>query len=132
MNNANRNLFFWVLIAIALFGIFQILPGSSSRAPAPSIAFSDFLTNVTDGRVKEVVIRGNHISGKNKDEHTFTTYAPQDPTLIPKLIDKGVHVKAGPPEEEMPSLFHMFLSWLPIILLVAFWSFAVCSNIVIT
>jgi cell division protease FtsH len=124
VNNANRNLFFWVLIAVAVFGIFQMLPGSSTRAPAPSIAFSDFITNVTEGRVKEVIMRGNHIAGKNKDEHSFTTYAPQDPTLIPKLIDKGVHVKAGPPEEEMPSLFHMFLSWLPIILLFAFGIFS--------
>lgn len=120
MNNANRNLFFWILIAVGLFGIFQVLPGSSSRAPNPPIAFSDFLIHVTEGRVKEVMIRGNNISGKTRDEHSFTTYAPQDTTLIPKLIDKGVHVKAGPPEEEMPSLFHMFLSWLPIILLVAF------------
>ena len=120
MNNANRNLVFWILIAIGLFGIFQVLPGSSSRAPNPPIAFSDFLIHVTEGRVKEVMIRGNNISGKTRDEHSFTTYAPQDATLIPKLIDKGVHVKAGPPEEEMPSLFHMFLSWLPIILLVAF------------
>ncbi len=120
MNNANRNLVFWILIAIGLFGIFQVLPGSSSRAPNPPIAFSDFLIHVTEGRVKEVMIRGNNISGKTRDEHSFTTYAPQDATLIPQLIDKGVHVKAGPPEEEMPSLFHMFLSWLPIILLVAF------------
>jgi cell division protease FtsH len=120
VNNANRNLVFWILIAIGLFGIFQVLPGSSSRAPNPSIAFSDFLTHVTEGKVKEVMIRGNNISGKTRDEHSFTTYAPQDATLIPTLIDKGVHVKAGPPEEEMPSLFHMFLSWLPIILLVAF------------
>jgi cell division protease FtsH len=120
VNNANRNLFFWFLIAIALFGIFQILPGSQSRAPNPPMAFSDFISNVSEGKVKEVLIRGNHISGKNRDEHPFTTYAPQDPTLVPKLIEKGVQVKAGPPEEEMPSFFHMFLSWLPIILLVAF------------
>jgi cell division protease FtsH len=124
MNNANRNLFFWVLIAIALFGIFQILPGSSSRTPGPPIAFSDFLTNVTEGKVREVMIRGNSISGKAKDESSFTTYAPQDPTLVPKLIDKGIHVKAGPPEEEMPSFLHMFLSWLPIILAVGFLIFS--------
>jgi len=64
VNNANRNLFFWFLIAIALFGIFQILPGSQSRAPNPPIAFSDFLTNVSEGRVKEVMIRGNSIFGQ--------------------------------------------------------------------
>lgn len=120
MNNANRNLFFWILIAIALFGLFQILPGSTSRAPNPPVAFSDFMANVTEGKVREVLIRGHHITGKTKNDESFTTYAPQDPTLVPKLIDKGVHVKAGVPEEEMPSLFHMFLSWLPIILLVAF------------
>jgi len=120
LNNINRNLFFWVLIAVALFGLFQILPGSSSRAPNPPIAFSDFLAEVNQGRVREVIIRGNSIAGKTKDEHPFSTYAPQDPTLVPKLIDKGVHVKAGPPEEEMPSFFHIFLSWLPIILIIAF------------
>jgi cell division protease FtsH len=120
VNNANRNLLFWFIIAVALFGIFQIIPGSQSRAPNPPIAFSDFITNVDEGRVKEVLIRGNTITGKNKDDHTFSTYAPKDSSLVPKLIAKGVHVKAGPPEEEMPSFFHMFLSWLPIILLFAF------------
>ena len=109
MNNANRNLFFWILIAVGLFGIFQVLPGSSSRAPNPPIAFSDFLIHVTEGRVKEVMIRGNNISGKTRDEHSFTTYAPQEATPIPTLIDKRIHVKAGPTEEEIPSLFHMFL-----------------------
>lgn len=120
MNNTNRNLLFWVLIAVALFGIFQILPGSSSRNPAPAIAFSEFLNDVNNGKVSEVIIRGNHIAGKNKDERPFTTYAPQDLTLVPRLIDKGIHVKAAPPEEEMPSLLHIFLSWLPFILLIAF------------
>jgi cell division protease FtsH len=120
VNNTPRNLFFWLLIAIAALGVFQILSGSQARAPNPPIAFSDFMTNVSDGRVKEVMVRGNNISGKNKDEHSFTTYAPQDPTLIPKLIEKGVHVKAGPPEEEMPSLFHMIITWLPVILFFGF------------
>ena len=88
--------------------------------PAPPIAFSDFINNIAAGKVEEVTIRGSNIAGKNKDGQPFATYAPQDPTLVSRLTEKGVQIKAGPPEEEMPSLFHMFLSWLPIILLVAF------------
>ena len=120
MNPTNRNLFFWLLIAIALFGLFQILPGSSSHAPKPPVAFSDFLDSVSGGKVEEVMIQGNHIHGKTKNGQAFFTYAPNDPALIGKLIDKGVRIKAGPPEEELPSIFQIFLSWLPILLIIAF------------
>lgn len=120
MNSTNRNLFFWLLIAIALFGLFQILPGSSSHTPKPPVAFSDFLDNVSAGKVEEVMIQGNHIHGKTKNDQAFFTYAPNDPALVSKLMDKGVRIKAGPPEEELPSIFQIFLSWLPIILIIAF------------
>ncbi len=120
MNNSNRNFFVWALIAAILFGIFQMLPGSSNRSPAHTVAFSDFLNDVHDNKVKEVLIRGNQIYGETKDGRTFATYSPYDPTLVTKLTDKNVRIKAAPPEEELPSFFQLFLSWLPILLLIGF------------
>lgn len=119
MNNSGRNFFVWALIATVLFIIFQMFPGSSSRGVTPPIAFSEFLKSVNDGKVKEVNIRGNHIHGEMKDEHKFTTYAPNDPNLVTRLIDKDVRISAGSPEEDIP-FFTYFLSWLPILLLIGF------------
>lgn len=120
MNNSNRNFLIWGLIAMALFGVFQILPGASIKAPGTSIIFSDFIKNVDDQKVKEILIRGNNISGTLNDGQAFVTYAPFDPNLVPRLVDKGVKIKAAAPEEELPSFFHVLLSWLPIVLLIGF------------
>ena len=58
--------------------------------------------------------------GLQADGQSFSTYVPYDPNLVSRLIDKGVKIKAAPQEEELPSLLHLFLSWLPILLLIGF------------
>jgi cell division protease FtsH len=120
VNNANRNVFIWALIAALLFMVFQMLPGASTRAPASSLAFSEFVKDVDDNKIKEVVIRGNVISGIKNDGQVFATYAPYDPNLVNRLLEKNVKIKAAPQEEELPSFLHLFLSWLPILLLIGF------------
>ena len=120
MNNSNRNFLIWGLIAIVMFGVFQILPGASVKAPGTSMIFSDFIKDVDGQKVKEILIRGNTISGTLNDGQSFVTYAPFDPNLVTRLIDKGVKIKAAAQEEELPSFLHLFLSWLPILLLIGF------------
>jgi cell division protease FtsH len=120
VNNGNRNVLLWGLIAALLFMVFQMLPGASTRAPATSVAFSEFVKDVDGGKIKEVLIRGNTISGLKTDGQVFATYAPYDPGLISRLLDKNIKIKAGPQEEELPSFLHLFLSWLPILLLIGF------------
>ncbi len=109
-----------MLIAVGLFGLFQMLPGAKGKENAHPVAFSEFLHNVDNSKVSDVMIRGQHISGKTKDGQVFVTYAPFDPDLVKKLSEKNIHIEAGPPEEELPSLLHYFLSWLPILLLIGF------------
>ncbi len=120
MNNSNRNFLIWGLIAIVMFGVFQMLPGASVKAPGTSIIFSDFIKDVDNQKVKEILIRGNTISGILNDGQSFVTYTPFDPNLVTRLIDKGVKIKAAAQEEELPSFLHLFLSWLPILLLIGF------------
>jgi cell division protease FtsH len=120
VNNSNRNFLIWGLIAIVMFGVFQMLPGASVKAPGTSIIFSDFIKDVDNQKVKEILIRGNTISGTLNDGQSFVTYAPFDPNLVTRLIDKGVKIKAAAQEEELPSFLHLFLSWLPILLLIGF------------
>ena len=118
MNATTRNLVLWAIIGTLIFSVFQMFPGSSTRQVNPPIAFSDFIADVNDSKIEEVLIRGNNIYGKSKDGRTFSTYAPNHVDIIQKLTDKHIKIRAMPPEEEFPSFFHLFLSWLPLLLLI--------------
>ena len=74
-----------------------------------NIIFSEFLTQVDNGRVVQVEIQGKNIKGVMSNGEMFNTYAPDDPNLIQKLSDKGVSISASPIEEKMPSLFGILL-----------------------
>jgi cell division protease FtsH len=51
----------------------------------------------------------------------FKTFAPKDPELIGLLRSKGVKISAKP--EEDSSWFQVFLSWVPMLLLIGVWIF---------
>ena len=88
-----------------------------------SIIFSEFLSEVDNGRVVEVQIQGNNIQGILSNGEQFKTYSPNDPNLIEKLTEKGVNISASPLDEKMPSLLGVLLSWFPMLLLIAVWIF---------
>ena len=87
------------------------------------VSFSNFMTEVENGRVVEVEIQGSNISGTLTDGTKFTTYSPNYPNLVEKLNDKGVSIVASPLEEKMPSLLGILLSWFPMLLLIGVWVF---------
>jgi cell division protease FtsH len=124
VNNFGRNLALWVIVAlllVALFNLFQ--PSSSTRQTGQQVAYSDFLNEVNGGRVRDVTIQGRTLTGKLSDGQGFSTYTPEDPTLIGKLTDKGVRVVARPEESDVNPLFQILISWFPMLLLIGVWIF---------
>ncbi len=119
-----KNLAMWaviVFLTIGLYNMFKNPQGSISQIN--NIIFSEFLSEVENGRVVQVEIQGNNISGIMSNGQKFSTYSPNDPNLIEKLSDKGVSISAAPLDEKMPSLFGVLLSWFPMLLLIAVWIF---------
>ena len=119
-----KNLIMWgiiVLLTIGLYNMFKNPQGSISQKN--NIIFSEFLSEVDNGRVVQVEIQGKNIKGVLSNGEQFNTYAPDDPNLIQKLSDKGVSISASPIEEKMPSLLGILLSWFPMLLLIAVWIF---------
>ena len=88
-----------------------------------NVPFSQFLKDVDDGRVVEVEIKGNNISGTLSNGENFSTYSPNYSNLVDKLSEKGVSIAASPIEDKMPSLFGILLSWFPMLLLIGVWIF---------
>ena len=79
MNKFGKNLMLWVIIGLLLIALFNLFQAPAGRGTQPPLQFSDFLEGVKSGRVNDVTIKGNSITGHFKDNQAFSTYAPNDP-----------------------------------------------------
>ena len=119
-----KNLVTWAIIILLSVGLFNLFQNPQKEsATKNNIAFSKFLNEVDSGRVVEVEIQGNNISGLLSDGSNFNTYSPNYPDLVARLSDKGVNIVATPLEDKMPSLLGILLSWFPMLLLIGVWIF---------
>jgi cell division protease FtsH len=123
MSNFGRNLALWVIIALLLVVLFNLFQPGVTHTNSTQIAYSDFITEVNSGRVRDVVIQGRTVSGQLNDGRTFQTYTPEDPTLVKTLTDKNVRVIAKPEDSDVNPLLHYLLSWFPMLLLIGVWVF---------
>lgn len=121
--NFSRNLALWVIIALLVFALFNLFQGSPQRSPQNELAFTQFLNHVEAGEVRSVVIQGQKISGDLRTGENFSTYAPDDPTLVTRLREQGVSISARPSDENSPTLWGILISWFPFLLLIGVWVF---------
>jgi len=115
-----KNLALWLIISLMMILLFNLF--NQPRATHEKVIFSDFLTALERGEVKEVNIQGQNISGRYVNRKEFRTFAPSYPDLIKALREKDVKISAKP-EEESPWYMTMLISWFPMILLIGFWIF---------
>ncbi len=113
----------WAIIALLVFALFSMFQGPNYSGPQTSLAFSDFITAVESGEVRDVTIKGPSVFGHYRDGRKFATFVPNDPTMIPKLIKNGVRISALPYEANAPTLWGILLSWFPMLLLIGVWVF---------
>ncbi|HEY5996980.1 MAG TPA: ATP-dependent metallopeptidase FtsH/Yme1/Tma family protein, partial [Candidatus Deferrimicrobiaceae bacterium] len=138
MNQFYRNLGVWLIIALAMVFLFNTF--KTQKVEQVEVPFSEFVASVDAGKVKEVVIRGQEITGKYvevapapaggtatgaaaKDgRKQFRTYAPEDPDLVKNLRAKNVRITAKPLDDN-PWYMTLIVSWLPMLLLIGVWIF---------
>ena len=118
MNPFYKNLALWLVISLMMVMLFQMFK-HPDRSKV-NVSYSDFLNMVDSGGVNQVTIQGENITGMS-GQGPFKTYAPKDPELITMLRSKGVAITAKPMEES--PWFQVFLSWVPMLLLIGVWIF---------
>ncbi len=123
MSNFSRNIALWVIIALLVLALFNLFKGPSTRESETILAYSQFLSEVEAGQIRDVTIQGNTISGHYSGGTDFNSYAPNDPDLIRKLNQQGVTISAAPDEEGTPTLLAILLNWFPMLLLIGVWIF---------
>jgi cell division protease FtsH len=127
MNPNYQKLAIWAALLVLLLALYNLVSNPSQARHGNEIQYSEFLEAVDKGQVAEAVLAGNRISGTMRDATAnagaFSTYAPDDPTLVAKLRDKGVKFKARPADDEVQSVASILLAWFPMLLLIGVWVF---------
>ena len=119
----SRNIALWLVIALLVFALFNLFQGTAQRGQELPLAFSDFLTSVEAGDIRDVTLQGSGITGHYRDGRNFSTYAPDNANLVPILTKYGVRISALPYDDDSPTLFSILISWFPMLLLIGVWIF---------
>ncbi len=102
-------------------------------AQVASVPYTEFTDQVRDGNVEEVFARGNTIQGvlrepveRPEGEGAYTEFTTERPVfaqddLLAALETRGAEVSATPVTTERGFLANLFISLLPVALLVWFW-----------
>ena len=121
MNQFYKNLALWLVIGIVLIALFNIF--NKPIIIQSEVIFSDFMDQVEQGQVNEVMIRGDNITGKYIDDQAFeTTAPPKYPDLIKALRDKNVRIVVVA-QEQTSWYMSVLISWFPMLLLLGIWIF---------
>jgi cell division protease FtsH len=110
----------WVLVILLMVLFFNLF--NQPKTAQDQLSYSDLMNYVQQGRISEVVIQGENITGTMDGGRTFRTFAPRDAGMVERLMQSGVAVRAEP-QEESPWYMTLLISWLPMLLLIGVWVF---------
>jgi len=115
-----KHIFVWLIIAIVIMSLIQAI--NTSEYAGSTMDYTSFYNAVEGDQVSSVTVtNGRNIIGKTKSDSSFNTTIPvYDENLIKTLREHQVKV-TGEFEESTGFWGNMFISWLPVIFLVAVW-----------
>ena len=124
MNSTVKTVVFWLVIVLSAFLLWQVVKAGQSSPKDKEINFSQFMSDVDHGNVREVTIIGMEVRGKYADNTGFHTTTPANyPDMIKALQNKGVNINIR--DISNGSWPTWLLNLAPLILLAALWFFMI-------
>jgi cell division protease FtsH len=126
VNSTVKTVVFWLVIVLSAFLLWQVMKAGSAGQKEKEVNFSQFLSDIDQGNVKEVTITGMEVRGKYRnDASPFHTTAPVNyPDIYKMLRDKGVTMNIRDMSSGSWPL-QLLGTWAPLILLAALWFFMI-------
>ncbi|HEY3492777.1 MAG TPA: ATP-dependent metallopeptidase FtsH/Yme1/Tma family protein, partial [Solirubrobacterales bacterium] len=119
-----KTLFLWMAIFVVVILLWQTFQGGKNNRQ--ELSFSQFREVVQKGKVAEVTIRGQQVTGKfrggaeyNEGQEFTAQLPPEYPDLVKELSAANVDIKAEEPREN--PLIAILFTWAPILLIVVLW-----------
>ena len=119
MNDLNKNIVMWAVIALVLVAVFSKF--NVPQVQSHGLSYSDFVKRVENKNVKEVEISGQVVTGIDSNGNKFQTYAPyNDPKMIDELLLNDVKVNVREPEGRSV-LVDILVNTIPFLLIIGLW-----------
>jgi len=92
VNSTLKTVLFWAVIVVSAFLLWQVVRTGTNGQKDKEINFSQFMSDVDQGAVREVTVIGQEVRGKYKNDSSqfHTTIPPNFPDMYKTLRDKGV------------------------------------------
>lgn len=126
MNNINKNLVFWLAIALVVILLLNVAQEAQKNTllTGQEISYSQFMEQARNGQIEEVIIKGDVLFGKYSGENgAFKSKVPPAENIVSRLEGTSVAIKAEAPEPPQIRLIDILMSVFPILLLIGFWFF---------
>ena len=126
MNNLGKNVVFWLAIGLMLAVMLNAFQTGKMGGISQSdeIAYSDFMSESKSGRIGDVLIQGQDLTGHyTEGGRTFKVTIPMGENVVERLEGTGVRIQAKESDPNQISIFSILLSWFPMLLLIGVWIF---------
>ncbi|RED18690.1 ATP-dependent zinc metalloprotease FtsH [Pontivivens insulae] len=118
----SKNLLFWMALFGLIILLFQLFDSGSNTTRANQMEYSQFVSAVEDGRVRDVVLDGERVEVTTTDGVTRQTVRPvEDRELFTLLRENDVAIQAEP--QQQSGFLAVLAPFLPILLLIGVWIF---------
>ncbi len=121
MNSNVKQAVLWIVL-LCVAALIWIVVRTGRGPNEQQLTFSQFMTQVEQGKVKKVSIGGHDVKGDYQDGQRLVTKVPLNyPDLYKVLRDKSVDVDIR--EASSGNLVSILINAIPFVLLLAFWIF---------
>ena len=125
MNSTVKQVVFWLVILLSGVLLWSVVKNNSTGVKEREVNFSQFLSEVDQGKIKDVTVYGPEVRGDYRDEKAsfHTTVPPNYTDMYKGLRDKGVNITVKDVSGGgWPSwLFQM----LPLVVILGLWFFMI-------
>jgi cell division protease FtsH len=119
-----RNLAIYGVIIVVLITLYSVLsPGGKAGAgPVGEMSYSQLLSKVDADQIKDVVIRGEHVEGRDASGHRFITTTPgSQEDLLRRLESHNANIVVQ--SAQTSGWVQLLINLLPIVLIAGVWLF---------
>ena len=125
MNSTVKTVLFWVGIGVSALVLWTVIQQGRNSQKDADVIFSQFLSDVDQGKVHDVTVEGQTVRGKFVDGSAFHTMVPPNyPDMFKTFKDKNVGVTVKDANGGSWPL-QLLGTWAPLILLGALWFFMI-------
>jgi cell division protease FtsH len=122
LNSTVKQILIWVVLIAAVLCLWTLVSKSMGGKQDQGVSYSDLLHKAQDGKIKDVVIDGNTVTGHFTNNDQFHTTVPaNDPEMYPLLMSHGVSITNK--DQNGNYWVSMLVSVAPFALLLGLWFF---------